>query len=155
MKITDMTNNVEVQKAKVEHLQRQLDQARKLVYHLFPEVINACTELWHTTNAEYCAIKLNDNSQPTWEDAPQWQKDSAVNGVLYTMFDVGGNPESNHVNWMQEKIRAGWVYGDVKDVEAKTHPCLVPYEQLPEEQKAKDKLFRGVVEIMVRSLYNE
>lgn len=37
------------------------------------------------------------------------------------------------------------VYGEVKDGEAKTHPCLVPYEQLPPAQRLKDDLFAAIV----------
>ena len=46
-----------------------------------------------------------------------------------------------------EKIRS-WSYGEVKDAEAKTHPCLIPYDQLPEFQKAKDKLFVAIVDAL-------
>jgi hypothetical protein len=37
------------------------------------------------------------------------------------------------------------VYGEVKDAEKKTHPCIVPYKDLPPEQQAKDHLFKAVV----------
>ena len=54
-------------------------------------------------------------------------------------------PEQSHESWLEQKIADGWVYGAVKDPDAKTHPCCVPYEELPVEQKAKDYLFRAVV----------
>ncbi len=41
--------------------------------------------------------------------------------------------------------RAGWRYGLKKDPAAKTHPCLVPYWQLPAEQRRKDGLFAAIV----------
>ena len=37
------------------------------------------------------------------------------------------------------------MYGPVKDLDAKQHPCMVPFEQLPVEQQAKDYIFRAVV----------
>jgi hypothetical protein len=46
---------------------------------------------------------------------------------------------------MKQKVDEGWVYGAVKDPEAKTHPCIVPFDQLPREQQAKDFIFRAVV----------
>lgn len=49
---------------------------------------------------------------------------------------------------MKEKIEDGWVYGDEKDTEKKTHPCLVPYEELPEFQKKKDALFQAIVDAL-------
>ena len=47
---------------------------------------------------------------------------------------------------MQEKINDGWVYGEVKDAEKKTHPCIVPFEELPEFQQKKDALFCAIVD---------
>jgi hypothetical protein len=46
---------------------------------------------------------------------------------------------------MREKVEGGWKYGETKDPEAKTHPCIVPFEDLPAEQQFKDKLFRTIV----------
>jgi hypothetical protein len=54
-------------------------------------------------------------------------------------------PEDSHKNWLAHKVKDGWVYGPVKDVEKKEHPCMVPYEELPLEQRVKDYLFRAVV----------
>lgn len=100
----------------------------------------------HEVNRAYCEA-LGDNSQPAWEDAPQWQRDSARMGVaLHTANDVG--PEASHESWMAQKIADGWVYGPVKDPEAKQHPCIVPFGELPREQQAKDYLFRAVVHAM-------
>jgi hypothetical protein len=97
----------------------------------------------HEINAAYCAA-MGDNSQPKWDDAPEWQRISARMGVdLHTMGDFG--PEASHISWMNQKINEGWVYGDVKDPEKKTHPCMVPFNQLPKEQQAKDYIFRAVV----------
>lgn len=50
-----------------------------------------------------------------------------------------------HDSWLAEKARDGWVYGKVKDADAKTHPCIVPFSQLPVEQQIKDALFRATV----------
>ena len=97
----------------------------------------------HEINRAYCHA-LGDNSQPSWEDAPQWQKDSALLGVeLHTSGDHG--PEASHESWSAQKLADGWKYGPVKDPEAKEHPCLVPFADLPREQQAKDFLFRAVV----------
>lgn len=97
----------------------------------------------HEVNRAYCQA-LGDGSQPTWEDAPEWQRASARMGVdLHTMGDFG--PEASHISWMKQKLDDGWVYGDVKDAEAKTHPCLVSFNQLPVAQQAKDFIFRAVV----------
>jgi len=44
------------------------------------------------------------------------------------------------MNWVDDKLKEGWIYGLVKDPEGKTHPCLVEYNELPEPQKKKDEV---------------
>ena len=53
---------------------------------------------------------------------------------------------------MTQKSKDGWTYGTVKDAEAKTHPCLLPYSELPQEQKIKDQLFISVVMASAKAL---
>lgn len=98
----------------------------------------------HEVNRAYCQ-SLGDTSQPAWEDAPDWQKSSAINGVNFHLANPDAGPDHSHNEWLKEKRESGWKYGPVKNPEAKEHPCFVPYEELPIEQKAKDYLFRGVV----------
>ena len=47
--------------------------------------------------------------------------------------------ENVHENWAQGRIREGWSYGEERDDVAKTTPCLVPYDQLPEIEKEYDR----------------
>jgi len=98
----------------------------------------------HETNRAYCRA-IGDNSQPSWEEAPTWQKTSAVNGVAFHMANPGSGPSHSHDEWLKEKENTGWRYGPVKDPAKKEHPCMVGYEMLPAEQKAKDRLFVAVV----------
>ena len=103
-------------------------------------------EVAHEVNRAYCQA-LGDASQPSWDDAPEWQRASARMGVdLHTMGDFG--PEASHISWMNQKLEEGWKYGPVKNPEAKEHPCLVAFDKLPPEQQAKDFLFRAVVHAM-------
>ena len=44
-----------------------------------------------------------------------------------------------HEVWAQNRIKEGWTYGPVRDDAKRQTPCLVPYEQLPEEEKAYDR----------------
>lgn len=44
-----------------------------------------------------------------------------------------------HEVWSQNRMNEGWVYGPVRDDEKRETPCLVPYEELPEEEKAYDR----------------
>lgn len=44
-----------------------------------------------------------------------------------------------HEVWAAGRIAAGWKYGPVRDEAKKEHPCLVPYEELSEEEKDFDR----------------
>ena len=47
--------------------------------------------------------------------------------------------ENVHDVWAAGRIAEGWTYGEVKDVEKKKTPLLVPYKELPESEKAYDR----------------
>ncbi len=44
-----------------------------------------------------------------------------------------------HEVWAAGRIADGWTYGEKRDDARKTHPCLVPYEELPESEKEYDR----------------
>lgn len=44
-----------------------------------------------------------------------------------------------HNQWMKGRLGAGWEYGPMRDDEKKEHPSLIPYEDLPEEEKEYDR----------------
>ena len=44
-----------------------------------------------------------------------------------------------HEIWAQERMNQGWAYGEKRDDAKKHHPCLVPYEDLPEAEKVYDR----------------
>jgi hypothetical protein len=96
----------------------------------------------HEANRAWCAAN-GDLSQPAWDDAPDWQRESAIAGVDGARR--GNTPEQSHESWSQHKLADGWRYGATKDPDAKTHPCLVSYAELPPEQRLKDHLFVGIV----------
>jgi hypothetical protein len=99
----------------------------------------------HEANKGYCE-SIGDMSQKSWQEAEQWQKDSAIAGVQYRMHNPGAPPSAQHESWKKAKEEAGWVYGEVKDPEKKIHPCMVPYDQLPKDQRLKDALFQAAVD---------
>lgn len=44
-----------------------------------------------------------------------------------------------HETWAQERLQQGWTYGKERDDAKKQHPCLIAYEDLPEEEKVFDR----------------
>lgn len=110
--------------------------------------VTAIARTCHEANRAYCESQ-GDYSQLPWEDAPDWQRQSAVNGVLHALGNPDAKPADSHESWLAEKRRDGWAYGAVKDPATKTHPCLVPYDELPPSQKAKDYIFLAIVRAMM------
>lgn len=108
-------------------------------------LVYAVAKICHQANKALCE-NIGDNSQVDWEKAPGWQKASAENGVNFCMHNPNAPASANHESWLKEKTDNGWVYGEIKDAEKKTHPCCVPYDQLPDNQKSKDALFKSIVD---------
>ena len=98
----------------------------------------------HEINRAYCQA-LGDDSQPAWENAPYWHKESVRMGVRLHIEHPEVGPEASHESWMAQKAADGWVYGPKKRPHLKQHPCMVPFGELPREQQAKDYIFRAVV----------
>lgn len=117
--------------------------------------ILSIAQVCHEVNRAYCE-SLGDFSQLPWNEAPDWQRESAVKGVIFHLETIAAgkepSPSASHESWLAEKERDGWTWGPVKDADKKEHPCFVPYAQLPPEQKAKDYLFIGVVKGMVGAI---
>jgi len=122
------------------YTKEQVELVDNVLDELTVELIAAAC---HQQNKTYCAL-LMDDSQVQWDQAPEWQADSAVNGVKAALTNP--NPAASHESWLAEKVETGWVYGEVKDAEAKTHPCILPYSDLPEAQKRKDHFFIEMVQ---------
>ena len=99
-----------------------------------------CREL----NRTICRL-FGDDSMPPWGDAPTWQRESGIAGVTHAIAAKDCTPEDLHRAWMEHKLADGWKFGDVKDAEAKTHPCLRPYLELPAAQRLKDHVFLATV----------
>jgi hypothetical protein len=111
--------------------------------------LEACARAAHEANRAYC-IAHGDMSQPAWDDAPDWQRTSAIKGVAGAI--AGNTPEQSHESWLEEKRATGWTYGPVKDPEKKEHPCFVPYASLPPAQQQKDHIFTATVRAMATAL---
>ena len=47
--------------------------------------------------------------------------------------------KNTHEVWAKNRMAEGWTYGEVRDDSKKRHPCLIPYEELPESEKEYDR----------------
>ena len=56
------------------------------------------------------------------------------------LIDLGEQIAKNvHDVWSLGRINEGWTYGSERNDAEKKHPCLVPYEELPESEKDFDR----------------
>jgi hypothetical protein len=122
--------------------------------------VDKVARLCHEANREYCAHrgephtldhtvenKTTRHANPAlvpWERLDAEHMNSTITGVRKLVEDPHTTPEQLHESWAKSKLDAGWKHGEAKDAVAKTHPCLVPYSELPEDQKRKDHIFRAV-----------
>ena len=90
-------------------------------------------------------VVLGESPSPNWIDLDSESKLSVIEGVQHALS--GKTSEELHESWCRYKEDHGWKYGPVQNAEAKTHPNLVAYDQLPESQKLKDALFKAIVEV--------
>lgn len=106
----------------------------------------AIARVTHEANRAWC-LANGDMSQPDWDNAPEWQKESALIGVQFHIDNPSAGDSASHDSWMAQKLSDGWVYGAEKNPDATppTHPCIVPFEDLPKVQQVKDALFRSIV----------
>lgn len=103
------------------------------------KIARAC----HEANRALQIAFEEDGISPEWDDAPEWQRKSAINGVLEAIS--GKTPRELHETWVSFKLNDGWVYGPTKDANKLTHPCIVDYDELSAVQKAKDGVFHAIV----------
>ncbi|MBR7138022.1 MAG: Ryanodine receptor Ryr [Lentisphaeria bacterium] len=59
--------------------------------------------------------------------------DDALNDLLEALA------ENVHDQWASGRLAEGWKYGSERNDKEKLHPCLVPYNELPESEKEYDR----------------
>jgi hypothetical protein len=104
------------------------------------EIVTAIARACHEVNRAYCAA-LGDPSQLVWEEAADWQRDSAEEGVIGVCLDPQMMPGTSHQNWAESKFASGWTWGPEKNTITKKHPCLLHFNDLPYSEQIKDVLF--------------
>lgn len=75
--------------------------------------------------------------KPTYLPKPLDTTDVQLPQELNTLVEAMA--KNVHDVWAQTRIEQGWTYGLERNDTLKHHPCLVPYEDLPEEEKAYDR----------------
>lgn len=81
-----------------------------------------------------------------WEDRDDKFRKQFVDIIgKYLAADKLPTPEEAHDSWMDAYFIMGWKYGEKRDTTAKTHPDLLPFDQLPKDERDKDAIFLAFV----------
>ena len=76
---------------------------------------------------------MKNNYVPQPKDTSDIQLPEELNELIEQMA------KNVHEVWAESRIAQGWSYGEERNDTLKHHPCLVPYEELPEVEKAYDR----------------
>lgn len=113
--------------------------------------IEVLASMVHEANRAYC-FSIEQYSTAPWDLEPPIIQNSVIDGIKNLVNNPDLSPEHMHELWMKYKLDEGWVYGEVKDVDALIHPCLKPYSELPDSDKVKDVIFHALVSAFVDDL---
>ncbi|WP_300613928.1 RyR domain-containing protein [Trebonia sp.] len=105
----------------------------------------------HAANAELQRIQGDPAPSLPWDSETGEIRQGAIDNVAYARDGV--TTATLHEAWLRDKAAHGWTYGPEKDSRAKTHPCMVPYGELPAEQRDKSRLFVAIVRALTHDMY--
>ncbi|MEE8143255.1 MAG: RyR domain-containing protein [Planctomycetota bacterium] len=107
--------------------------------------------------ARLAAIAANAPSIPElWDDREEPFKAQFLEVIEKQCGpDRSNSPEELHRDWVEAYAKMGWVCGEVRDVEKKTHPDMVDYWALGHLERDKDAVFVALCEIARQWIYND
>lgn len=88
-----------------------------------------------------------------WDLCPEWAKESARASVV-GIAEYDYTPHQLHNSWAEGKMANGWRFGKDKNFVCKTHPSLVTYDKLPEEQRIRDNMWVQSVRAVLDALWS-
>ncbi len=105
-------------------------------------------EICHEVDRAYCEA-WDDFSPKPWAESSPELRSSVLAGVkIHRESDI--SVAATHEAWVKFKMAEGWSWGPEKDEEELQHPSLLAFHQLPREQRAKDFIFKAIVEALSR-----
>lgn len=82
---------------------------------------------------------------PPWEETTSEERQHAMQSVIAVIRQKSFDSEAIHARYVEEMKANGWTLGEKLDPVAKTSPLLVPFAELPLEQRQEDMVFRAIV----------
>ena len=107
--------------------------------------------LIHGVVREYNILHEIPGDNFEWDDVDLEYRRSIENAIKNELDSPAKEPSDSHNRWLKARLDDGWTYGPVKSQKHKTHPCMIPYEDLPRAQQFKDELFSCMVALLKHS----
>jgi len=93
-----------------------------------------------------CNLNRMDGSKvENWENLTEFQRENAKNAVKKIYSEPSRTPEALHNLWMEPLIKDGWTCGEY-DHTSKTHPSILPFEELSDTEVLKDYIWYHLTE---------
>lgn len=104
-------------------------------------------EIARVAHEAVCGVRLGfgEGESVPWSDTSPEEKSMASHMVVTIMRRPHLDSEQLHQDYCNDMVAKGWQYGPEHDAAAKLSPLLVPFGQLPVEQRVEDQVFRQVV----------
>lgn len=87
--------------------------------------------------------RFRGDDEALWDDIPDERKMEILTTAEELLEDP--TPENAHKIWMADRLKAGWKLGEKMDVDSRTSPYLVDYEELEDDIKWKDWLWVNTI----------
>lgn len=117
------------------------------IFQVKHDMVYAIAKVCHQANQAFRSA-LGQDPGPDWTQCTSEQQHTTMVGVEAVLDDNRISAADLHQSWVDDLTAKGWVHGPVKDMALKTHPCLVPYHELPPYERYKDKLFASIVKAL-------
>ena len=110
----------------------------------YMSIVHAIAHACHEATRVYYTF-IGAPVMKTWEELTDYQRNGVLAGVRFHLANPRATAEDSHLKRCAILYAQGWKHASYKSEEHKTHPCLVPFEELTERQREKNRLFVDVV----------
>ena len=126
-------------------------ETKKLKDLSFEALCGIIAKVVHSANRAYVDAIGGRAVNLSWEEIREEERSGLIKAVA-GMITNPQLPETSHEQWCLAREKDGWTKDIKYDYNRKTHPNLVPYDQLPIEEQFKDQLFMGLASIFCGGL---
>lgn len=109
--------------------------------------IQQIAQLCHESGRLFSKI-IGAEAPPDWESLTPDEKAEIIALVDYRIENTNAPFSAQHAKWKDNKIAAGWKFGKIFNEDKKTHPCIIPYDELPINTRRADAIAVAIINAM-------